>query len=182
MAVKIKYYARENTKVGTHSFYGQPLPNGTLDFESLCEEACMDNTYSVEEMQGCVSRFMKTARMNLLKGFRIELGKKFVTLYPNLQVSVKDYEDEKTHELVVATAKMLSAANAKSRIGATVNPDFSAEFSRNVSWVKTDATGTPVDDEDDATQTNEEASQQGGSDNQGGNGGGNTDGDENLEG
>lgn len=69
MAVKIKYYARENTKVGTHSFYGQPLPNGTLDFESLCEEACMDNTYPVEEMQGCVSRFMKMARLTSSKAF-----------------------------------------------------------------------------------------------------------------
>lgn len=55
-----------------------------------------------------------------------------------------------------------------------------ALHARNVSWVKTDATGTPVDDEDDATQTNEEASQQGGQGN--GNGGGNSGGDENLEG
>ena len=29
---KVKYVIKENTKVGTHSFYAVPAPNGTLDF------------------------------------------------------------------------------------------------------------------------------------------------------
>ena len=61
MAV-IRYTAKENTKTGTHSWYAYPVFTGTLSFEELCEEACDDNTYSVEEMTGCVSKFMKTAR------------------------------------------------------------------------------------------------------------------------
>ena len=27
---KVKYYAKENSSIGTHSFYAVPIPNGTL--------------------------------------------------------------------------------------------------------------------------------------------------------
>ena len=29
---KVKYYAKENSTIGTHSFYA-PIPNGTLTFD-----------------------------------------------------------------------------------------------------------------------------------------------------
>ena len=50
---KCKYYAKENKKVGTHSFYAVSVPNGTLTFDEVCEEAC-ENT-SIEPS------FMKAA-------------------------------------------------------------------------------------------------------------------------
>ena len=36
---KVKYYAKENSTIGTHSFYAVPIPNGTLTFDELLEEA-----------------------------------------------------------------------------------------------------------------------------------------------
>ena len=36
---KVKYYAKENSSIGTHSFYAVPIPNGTLTFDELLEEA-----------------------------------------------------------------------------------------------------------------------------------------------
>ena len=40
---KVKYYAKENSTIGTHSFYSVPIPNGTLTFDELLEDAmdCM---------------------------------------------------------------------------------------------------------------------------------------------
>ena len=32
---KVKYYAKENSTIGTHSFYAVPIPNGTLTFGDL---------------------------------------------------------------------------------------------------------------------------------------------------
>ena len=32
---KVKYYAKENSSIGTHSFYAVPIPNGTLTFDVL---------------------------------------------------------------------------------------------------------------------------------------------------
>ena len=91
---KIKYTVKENNRVGTHSFYAIPVPTGVLDFKELCEEACEDNTYSPEEMLGCVSRFMKTVQRETLRGFRCKLGEDFLTVYPNIEVSVKDHKDK----------------------------------------------------------------------------------------
>ena len=36
---KVKYYAKENSSIGTHSFYAVPIPNGTLTCDELLEEA-----------------------------------------------------------------------------------------------------------------------------------------------
>ena len=153
MAV-IKYTAKENTKTGTHSWYAFPVFTGTLSFEELCEEACDDNTYSVEEMTGCVSKFMKTVQRETTRGFRCKLGKDFLTIYPNIQLSVKDGKNP-DGTVKVATAKDVKANNAKSRLGCTVSSKFSDLFEASVSWQKVDKYGNAVDEEeDDITQGN----------------------------
>lgn len=100
-----------------------------------------------------IIEFMKTVQRNVKKGFRCQLGENFLTIYPNLQLSVKDQKDKQTGQVTVATAKMLSAANAKSRLGCTVHPKFSAQFAQEVSWQKVDQSGAAIED-DDITQGN----------------------------
>ena len=41
---KVKYYAKDKTKSDTHSFYAVPVPNGTLTFNEVCEEACRNTS------------------------------------------------------------------------------------------------------------------------------------------
>jgi len=145
---KVKYYAKENKKVGTHSFYAVPLPNGTLTFDELCEEACENTTIEASILRAAVTEYMKVVKRNVLKGFRVPLGDQFITVYPNLQLSVKDHKDNQGN-MVVATAKMLVATNGKSRLGATVSMRFSQEFASSVSWQKVDAkTGAVIEEED----------------------------------
>jgi len=157
--VKISYVARENSKVGTHSFYPQPVAKGTFGFDRMCKKAAKNTTIEEHTIRAAVTEYMKVAQEALLEGNRVEIGDQFITLYPNLKGSVKDYKDEKTGETVVVTAKDLTASKCKSRVGATVNRYFSDEFERNVSWVKTDKTGAVIDEGEDATETNEEAAQ-----------------------
>lgn len=182
--VKIPYVVRENKKIGTHSFYPQPIAKGTFGFERMCKKAAKNTTIEEHTVRAAVLEYMKVAQEALLEGNRVEIGEQFITLYPNLKGSVKDFKDENGNTVVV-TAKDLTATKCKSRVGATVSPIFSNEFERNVGWVKTDKTGAVIEDEEDATETNEEAAQNsdnsgsnqqtGGTTNGGGNGG---DGDE----
>ena len=172
---KIKYFAKENSSVGTHSFYAVPLPNGTLTFEEVCQEACENTTIEPSIVRAAVTEYMKAVKRNLLKGFRVPLGEKFITLYPNLTLSVKDHKD-KNGNLVVATAKMLNAGNGISRLGATVHPKYSLQFAEDVSWQKVDErTGAAVE-EDDIVDNGEIPgtgdNQGGGSGDNGGSGGG----------
>ncbi len=146
---KVKYYAKENTSMGTHSFYAVPLPNGTLTFEELCEEACENTTIEPSILRAAVTEYMKVVKRNVLKGFRVPVGEKFITVYPNLSLSVKDKKDANGNVTKAATAAMLVATNGKSRLGATVSISFSKEFASEVSWQKVDErTGAVVDDED----------------------------------
>ena len=148
---KVKYYAKENTKLGTHSFYAVPVPNGTLTFDEVCEEACRNTSVEPSFMKAAVAEYMKAVKSNVLKGFRVPLGDQFLTIYPNLNASVKDAKD-KDGNLVVATAKMLTANKGKSRLGASVSIKFSQQFAQEVSWQKIDErTGAAVEDEEDIT-------------------------------
>ena len=111
---------------------------------------------------------MKAVKRNVLKDFRCQLGDNFLTVYPNLQLSVKDTEDPQTHAPIVATAEMLNAANGRSRLGCTVAAKFSRQFSDE------------VDPQAAAAASGEEDITEGGA-GQGGNQGGGTTGGE-LEG
>ena len=141
---KIKYAVKENTKLGTHSFYAVPVVNGSLSFDEVVEEACRNTSIEPSFMKAAVSEYMKAVQSNIQKGFRVPVGESFLFVYPNIQVSVKDYKDKKTGDTVVATADMVSARNAKSRLGCTVATKFSDEFAKNVSWQRTDASGAAV--------------------------------------
>ena len=149
---KVKYYAKENTKVGTHSFYAVPVPNGTLTFNEVCEEACRNTSIEPSIMKAAVAEYMKTVQTNVLKGFRVPVGEQFITVYPNLNVSVKDTKNQDGTIKEVATAKMVTANKGKSRLGASVAIKFSQEFAQNVSWQKIDErTGAFVEDKEDIT-------------------------------
>lgn len=146
---KVKYYAKENTKLGTHSFYAVPVPNGTLTFNELCEEACRNTSIEPSIMKAAVSEYMKTVQLNVLKGFRVPVGEQFITVYPNLNVSVKDTKNQDGTVKEVATAKMVTANKGKSRLGASVSIKFSQEFASQVSWQKIDErTGAEIPEED----------------------------------
>lgn len=151
---KIKYKVVENTKIGTHSFYTVPVANGTLDFDELCEEACDGKSVEPSIMKACVSEYMKVAQRNILKGFRVNLGEDFLTLYPNITASAKDELNADGSVKTAATAADVKIQKGKSRIGATISAKFSAKFASEVSWQRVDPeTGETIDTSDDATQT-----------------------------
>ena len=53
-------------------------------------------------MKAAVAEYMKTVQANVLKGFRVPVGDQFLTVYPNLNASVKDVKD-KEGNVTVAT-------------------------------------------------------------------------------
>jgi len=111
------------------------------------------------------------------RGFRCKLGNDFLTVYPNIQCSVKDeLNDDKTVKRA-AEAKDVKANNAKSRLGCTVSPKFSLMFASSVSWQKVDKNGNVIEEEeDDITQGNGNVDPDSGSSTGGGStGGGSTD-------
>lgn len=152
--------------MGTHSFYAVPQWVGTLSTEEILEEALDGKSIEPSVAKAAIEEFMKAVQRNVKKGFRCQLGKEFLTVYPNIQASAKDYEDKKTGETVVATADMVNIAGGKSRLGCTVSKKFSAQFANDVSWSRINGTAAATDDDDadDITQGNENTQNQGGGD------------------
>ncbi len=145
---KVKYTIKENKKVGTHSFYAIPVPNGTLDFMEVCEEACENTSIEPSLMRAAVAEYMKAVKRNVLKGFRCAVGEQFIYVYPNLEASLKDKKDAQGNIIEVAKIEDFTLAGAKSRLGATVSKKYSAQFAADVSWQRVDASGAAIDDDD----------------------------------
>ena len=145
---KVKYIIKENTKVGTHSFYAVPVANGTLDFMEVCEEACENTSIEPSLMRAAVAEYMKAVKRNVLKGFRCAVGEQFIYVYPNLEASLKDKKDAQGNVTEVANIEDFTLAGAKSRLGATVSKKYSAQFAAEVSWQRVDASGAAIEEED----------------------------------
>ena len=144
---KVKYTIKENKKVGTHSFYAIPVPNGTLDFMEVCEEACENTSIEPSLMRAAVAEYMKAVKRNVLKGFRCAVGEQFIYVYPNLEASLKDKKDAQGNIIEVAKIEDFTLAGAKSRLGATVSKKYSAQFAADVSWQRVDASGAAIEEE-----------------------------------
>ena len=149
---KIRYKVVENKAVEPHSFYAIAIATGKLSFEDICEEASDGKNVTPAIMRMCVSEYMKAARRELIRGFRVPLGEDFLTLYPNIRASVKDTTD-KEGKTIVATPDKVRVANGLSKIACSVSRQFSAEFARKVEWQRVDAqTGLPVEGDEDITE------------------------------
>ena len=109
---KVKYTIKENKKVGTHSFYAIPVPNGTLDFMEVCEEACENTSIEPSLMRAAVAEYMKAVKRNVLKGFRCAVGEQFIYVYPNLEASLKDKKDAQGNIIEVAKIEDFTLARA----------------------------------------------------------------------
>ena len=166
--VKIKYYARENTQVGTHSFYAQAIPNGTYGFEEICRQASRNTSIEAHTIRAAVEEYLNIVMQKLCDGFRVEVGPQFLTCSPSLVAKVKDEMNDDGTVKKACTADDLKATGGHSRVKVTVHQDFTYEFTNSVKWQKTDRAGNVIDDEEDATIDDEEAANQ---QDQGGNGG-----------
>ena len=166
--VKIKYYARENDKVGTHSFFAQAIPNGTYGFEEICRQASRNTSIEAHTIRAAVEEYLSIVMQKLCDGFRVEVGPQFLTCSPSLVAKVKDEVDKNGVIKKVCTADDLKASGGRSRVKVTVHQDFSYEFANSVKWQKTDRAGNAIDDGEDATLDDEEAANE---QEQGGNGG-----------
>lgn len=187
--VKVKYYARENSQLKPHSVFAQAIANGTYGFDQMCEEAAINTGLEPETIRQAVVLYVGAAKRKLLDGFKVEVGKDFLTLGPNLSAKLKDEVDTETGKVTkVAKPEDLTAVGAKSRISVAVDTEFVHEFARRVKWQKTDKHGNVIDNgEEDATLDPDDPTQPNAGGNAGGNepsqgGGGNTgSGDEPME-
>ena len=129
----IKFTVKENTTVGTHSFYAQAVSYSTLDISDLASEVAENIGISPSTVKMVLERYAVVAERSIMRGHRVKLGD-LLTFYPQISASVKDELDKEGHVVKKATADMLSIAGCKSTIGATVSQAVQQQFAAGVSW------------------------------------------------
>lgn len=153
----IRYSVKENKTLGTHSFYAQAVSFSTLDFEDLAEEVVEGLGITPELVNTILSRYMRVAKRNVLRGHRVKFGD-LLTIYPQISCSVKDELNPDGTIKKVVTADQFNITQAKSSIGATISKTVQQSFASSVSWKRVgeteEANGNENDNENDNTNQN----------------------------
>ena len=130
----IRFEAKENNHVGTHSIYAEVVPSGTLTLGELLDESCDGCSVEAEITKAGITSLIKVIKRNLLKGYRCQIDD-LVTLYVSVKNNVKDYTD-KDGNLVRVTKDMLDKRSSKVAVEAIVNRKFSKKISAEVELEK----------------------------------------------
>lgn len=137
----IKYQVKENTTLGTHSFFAQAVSYSTLDISDLAEEISESIGVSPALIAAIVQRYATVAERQVMRGHRVKLGD-LLTLYPQISVSVKDELDEHGKVVKKVTADQFTIMGAKSSIGATLSQTVQQKFASSVSWKRVGSSDT----------------------------------------
>lgn len=154
MAV-IEYQVKENTTLGTHSFFAVAKSFSTLDFDDLAAEVVESVGIAPSVVRTVLERYMVVAKRNVLRGHRVKMGD-LLTIYPQISCSVKDELDDEGNVIKVATADMLNIQSARGSIGATILQSVQQDFAKSVSWRRANSKSdeeetSPTDTTDDQT-------------------------------
>lgn len=148
----IKYQVKENTTIGTHSFFAQAVSYSTLDISDLAEEISESIGISPALIVAIIQRYATVAERQVMRGHRVKLGD-LLTLYPQISVSVKDELDEMGKVVKKVTADQLTIMGAKSSIGATLSQAVQQKFASSVSWKRVGSSDTYGTSDGDNTPT-----------------------------
>ena len=148
----IKYQVKENTTIGTHSFFAQAVSFSTLDISDLAEEISESIGVSPALIAAIVQRYATVAERQVMRGHRVKLGD-LLTLYPQISVSVKDELDEMGKVVKKVTADQFTIMGAKSSIGATLSQTVQQKFASSVSWKRVGSSDTYGTSDGDNTPT-----------------------------
>lgn len=148
----IKYQVKENTTIGTHSFFAQAVSFSTLDISDLAEEISESIGISPALIIAIIQRYATVAERQVMRGHRVKLGD-LLTLYPQISVSVKDELDEMGKVVKKVTADQFTIMGAKSSIGATLSQTVQQKFASSVSWKRVGSSDTYGTSDGDNTPT-----------------------------
>lgn len=148
----IKYQVKENTTIGTHSFFAQAVSYSTLDISDLAEEISESIGISPALIVAIIHRYATVAERQVMRGHRVKLGD-LLTLYPQISVSVKDELDEMGKVVKKVTADQFTIMGAKSSIGATLSQTVQQKFASSVSWKRVGSSDTYGTSDGDNTPT-----------------------------
>ena len=148
----IKYQVKENTTIGTHSFFAQAVSYSTLDISDLAEEISESIGVSPALIVAIIQRYATVAERQVMRGHRVKLGD-LLTLYPQISVSVKDELDEQGKVVKKVTADQFTIMGAKSSIGATLSQTVQQKFASSVSWKRVGSSDTYGTSDGDNTPT-----------------------------
>ena len=148
----IKYQVKENTTIGTHSFFAQAVSYSTLDISDLAEEISESIGISPALIVAIIQRYATVAERQVMRGHRVKLGA-LLTLYPQISVSVKDELDEMGKVVKKVAADQFTIMGAKSSIGATLSQTVQQKFASSVSWKRVGSSDTYGTSDGDNTPT-----------------------------
>lgn len=130
-------YTINETTTRAHCVYAQAVCDKTLTQEEFIARIAKNTTYSESEVTGVLMEAASAVLDACGEGMSVEVLKGWITFYPIVQCTMKDYVDENgitvrvTPEMLTLTPK-----NTRARIGCRVSKIYQNKFDRDVHYEK----------------------------------------------
>ena len=139
---------------GRHGWFAAFQSRGTVDWRTTVQDALEKTTYDPQEFISAFAIVLKQVQKEMARGYRVDIGEDFMTIWPNSKARVLDSIDPSTGQTIVATPDDLKKVEIETKGGCTFYKSFIQTLSAMIKWKK--VTGTSVDNQEteieDATQ------------------------------
>lgn len=137
----VKYKQYRNTKAGRPSVYCRVQQHQVITFDDICRHASATIGASAAIIRAHVQAVLDAAYMEVCRGNRVDLGDRFLSLYPQVRCSVPAKVDPDTGEIFWPRPEEVSPTGRQGRLECEVHKHLNKHFRHDVHWERTAGTG-----------------------------------------
>lgn len=131
---KVPYLLYRNEKAGTPSVYCRVQHHQTLTFDDLCRSAAKGMGLHPDMMKAYVQAALDEAYRQVKRGFRVELGDRFLSLYAQVRHAVPAEVDPETGAVQWPDTEDIVPTGDDGRLECEVHKRANMIFRNEVHW------------------------------------------------
>lgn len=134
----VKYKQYRNTTAGKPSVYCRVQQHQVLTFDDICRLASANIGASPALIRAHVQAVLDAAYLEVLRGNRVDIGDRFLSLYPQVRCSVTAKVDPDTGKVQWPRPDEVVPTNKQGRLECEVHKHLNKLFRYDVHWERTD--------------------------------------------
>lgn len=131
---KVPYAIYKNESAGRPTLYLRCQHHQTLGFDDLCRHVSHVVHLEPAILRGIIETTLNEAYRHCLRGFRVELGDRKLSLYPQVRKSMPAEVDEETGEILWPDTEDFIPQGDDGRLECEVHKRWNQHFRSDVHW------------------------------------------------
>ena len=134
----VKYILNRNKSAGSPSVYCRVQQHQVITFDDICRLASANIGTSAAVIRAHVQAVLDAAYMEVLRGNRVDIGNRFLSVYPQVRHTVYADVDRETGEIRWPEPGDVVPSGKHGRVECEVHKRLNKDFRSKVHWERTD--------------------------------------------